>query len=680
MGFFKYLKNRSLRIDILSIFLLLIGLSSLSIIGYNYSRMTDSIMDFSKGVILRASAVSIERIYNLIDDAEDIAETAIHLLNDPEDFSIENRSLINYMFQVIEDHPNIYGLYYGRPDGSLLEVVNLDAAYQTHFIYDPSKPLPNDSAYALRYIDRSKTNAPDTWYYKDKNLKTIAEETQPNTTSNPTIRPWYIGAVQAKGELFWTPVYHYDPMGEPGITVSEALILPNGQASACVGVDISLERFSHFLTDQKIGKDGKAFVLDTSGHVIIPEEVHEAGITKKVIDAAYREMGPHHMDPFVFYSDDVPYLALAQTFPVTNAMNWIILIVAPLHDFMGPFIKTQREVALISVLILAITALLIIYFSKRISGPIVLLAKETEKIRNLDFSSETRVPSNIREIKLMDDSIAAMRLAIRSFGRYIPKEIVAQLIKTEREIEIGGEKKEISVLFSDIEGFTSIAETMPPEKLMPLLAEYFDLFSNILLRHQGNIDKFIGDGIMALWGAPKDNREQALHACTAALEAEAAIARLNESFAKTGKPMLRTRIGIDTGEAVVGNVGTKERMNYTAMGNIVNTASRLQTANKTYHTSILVSERVVAKIQGKFLFRPLDIVELKGKKEKTKIYELMDPALPGQAELAGLFTEAFDLYQKDPAAAKPLFLKIKASFPGDFPTSLYTQHGSKFGF
>lgn len=669
----SFFKNRKLRVDILTIFLFLISLSSLMIISFTYSKITKSIVGFSTGVIQRASSVIIERVDGLIETSENLAEEALSFLLKPEDDFFDNEELINYMLRVVKNHPNMYGIYFGRSDGSLLEVVNLAAAYQTHYIFDTSKPLPAGSAYVLRYIDRGAPEVKDIWYYKDQDLKTIASESLDKPLSNPTTRNWYKGAISTKG-LYWTPVYAFDPLGEPGITVSKAIFNSQGTPIAAVGVDISLNLFSHFLTKQNVSKSGRAFILNTSGQVIIPETIPKEGIDEKVITRAYLESQKQNKKDFVFIKDRIEYLASVNVFPVTVAFDWIILIVAPLNDFMGDLLKTQREVVFISFAILVFASLLVVYFSKRISIPIVTLANETDRIRRLDFKSETRVHSNIQEIKLMDSSIAAMRVAIRSFGKYIPKEIVMQLIGKGEEIAVGGQKKEATVLFSDIEGFTSIAETCDTEKLMALLAEYFDAMSKIILQDKGIIDKFIGDGIMALWGAPNEMPDHAFFACKAALECEAMLSKLNERFKNEGKPIFNTRIGIDTGEVIAGNVGTADRMNYTAMGNTVNTAARLQSASKTYHTKILISEKVQQKIGSRLLTRPLDIVELKGMKEKTKIYELMDSAAPGQVELSAQFTHAFEVLQRqDRSQAKVLFQDILQKFPEDGPTKIYLE-------
>jgi adenylate cyclase len=255
---------------------------------------------------------------------------------------------------------------------------------------------------------------------------------------------------------------------------------------------------------------------------------------------------------------------------------------------------------------------------------------------------------------------------------------VRLLLSRGREIELGGEKKEITILFTDIQDFTTIAEALPTEELMSLLGEYFDLLSKIILEHQGTIDKYIGDSIMAFWGAPIENKDHALLACKAALACQEAVIKLNEKRKEKGQPEFFTRIGITTGVAIVGNIGTEKRMNYTVIGDIVNTASRFQNINKIYHTSIIISEALREKIQGAFLTRPLDVIEVKGKMIQVPIFELVGVHGKSDESLYRRFQEAYEAYQQqDKKRALALFEEIHQNFPEDYPTQFYLERLKK---
>ena len=203
-------------------------------------------------------------------------------------------------------------------------------------------------------------------------------------------------------------------------------------------------------------------------------------------------------------------------------------------------------------------------------------------------------------------------------ARYVPKEIVRDLFQKNEEIALGGELKEVTIFFSDVQGFTSIAYTDSIQTIIPLLSEYFDAMTKIILGSHGTIDKFLGDGIMAFWGAPIHFPDHASRACTAALACQAMLLKLNKKRRESNQPEFKTRFGINTGRVIVGNIGTEDRMNYTVIGDAVNITSRLQEVDKIYHTSIIISEDAYKQLGEGFIARPLDFVAVKGKKEKNE--------------------------------------------------------------
>jgi adenylate cyclase len=216
----------------------------------------------------------------------------------------------------------------------------------------------------------------------------------------------------------------------------------------------------------------------------------------------------------------------------------------------------------------------------------------------------------------------AAKMGLRTFGRYVPVDLVRQILRSGVSPSVGGERRELTVMFSDIRAFTGIAETLAPEELIGLLSEYFQLASDAILGSGGTIDKFIGDGILALWNAPQRVENHEAQACRCALEMQRKIGIFNEQQRSRAKPTLETRIGIHTGVAIVGNVGTAARLDYTALGDIVNIAARLEQINKTYGTGIIVSGAVEKAVGEAFIFRHLGEVSLKGRRRLVRIFEL----------------------------------------------------------
>lgn len=210
-----------------------------------------------------------------------------------------------------------------------------------------------------------------------------------------------------------------------------------------------------------------------------------------------------------------------------------------------------------------------------------------------------------------------------AFGHYVNKDVVKQIIKDPNMLELGGSKKEITVFFSDIEGFTTLSEKMEPVELVGFLNEYLKEMTEIILTHEGTLDKYEGDAVMAFWGAPIPQKDHAIKACTAALDNQKKLAELREEWKKEGKPEVHVRIGINTGEAVVGNMGSENRFDYTAMGDNVNLGSRLEGINKQYGTNLIISEQTYEIVKDEFVCRELDLIRVKGKSHPVRIFELV---------------------------------------------------------
>jgi adenylate cyclase len=200
---------------------------------------------------------------------------------------------------------------------------------------------------------------------------------------------------------------------------------------------------------------------------------------------------------------------------------------------------------------------------------------------------------------------------------------VRSVLASGREAELGGEVRALTVVFSDLAGFTTLAESMEPDALVRTLGGYLDAMTRTLTEHGGTVDKYIGDGIMSFWNAPLSDPDHAYRACVAALAAERALEALGEESDHAWVRSTRTRFGLATGDVVVGNVGTPERMNYTAMGDAVNLSARLESLNKQYGTTLMAAESTVALVRDRVLVRAVDVVAVQGKFQGVRVYELL---------------------------------------------------------
>jgi len=215
---------------------------------------------------------------------------------------------------------------------------------------------------------------------------------------------------------------------------------------------------------------------------------------------------------------------------------------------------------------------------------------------------------------------ARVRETRAAFARYVPPEVVERLADHPEALALGGEERELTILFADLANFTDLAEGLTPRQVVGVLTDYFEAMSQVIHRHGGTVDKYIGDGIMAFWGAPLPDAGHARHGLEAAIAMQEAFKALAAAHAKPGRAPLAMRIGLHSGPAIVGNVGSALRFTYTAVGDAVNLAARLEGANKRYGTSVLVSEATVARAAGQVSMRPVDAVTVQGKREVVHVF------------------------------------------------------------
>ncbi|MBI5048848.1 MAG: adenylate/guanylate cyclase domain-containing protein [Deltaproteobacteria bacterium] len=267
-----------------------------------------------------------------------------------------------------------------------------------------------------------------------------------------------------------------------------------------------------------------------------------------------------------------------------------------------------------------------------------------------------------------------------TFQYYVAAPVMDELMKHPEKLRLGGEEKELTVLFSDIRQFTTISEGLKPDILIKLLNEYLSVMSDVVFKYQGYLDKYIGDAIMAIYGAPLMQEDHIKKACLTAIEMMEKLNVMKQEWREKGLPSLNIGVGINTGNMVIGNIGSEQKYEYTAIGDNVNLASRLEGLNKLYGTNIIISERVQQEIKAELLCRELDIAQVKGKTKPKTIYELV--ARKGNAQLE----EAVESFQKGIKyyrerrweEAIKTFNAVIDLKPEDSPSRLYIQRSHQF--
>jgi adenylate cyclase len=504
-------------------------------------------------------------------------------------------------------------------------------------------------------------------------------------------------AAQRTGKLVWIgPVIFYDE-GLPGITCANPRFAKDGRFLGVLTVDFNLNFLSDFIGQLHFGKHGKVFMFDQDGHVIafpglrLIESVGqgtrgklltEADVADPVFQAVIARKEALDEEQFSVAQGGQRYLAGYRRLKVAGGPTWFLGAYAPESDFMGVLARNERAAFAIAVGALCSGLLLTMILARRISVPLTRLASEMEEVG--DFQLNIRPPMNtiFKEVATMDESLLRMKGSLRSFSYYVPRDLVRAMLESGQEATLQGQTRAMTVYFSDIVGMTSIAESMAPDQLVQLLSRYFDEMTQVVAEQGGTVDKFIGDAIMAFWGAPATTADHAARACETALRSQRKLAELRSAPDVPGLANIHARIGIATGEALVGNVGSHDRFNYTVMGDTVNLASRLEALNKLYGTQILISDLAYQAAREHIVARTVGVVQVKGKHQCVEVWEPLCLASEDDAvarKLAQLFAQGLAAYiARDFRGAAEQYKAALRLSPEDHPSAVLLERCREF--
>jgi adenylate cyclase len=361
-----------------------------------------------------------------------------------------------------------------------------------------------------------------------------------------------------------------------------------------------------------------------------------------------------------------------------------VINLTPTDDFIGALKATNRQMVVIIIALTAIELFLMYFVSARLARPIENVSRELKSAESLSFEGSSGRRSNIGEIAQLQSAAALLRNSLQSFASFVPLDVVRELIKSGIPLALGVEPRFLTVFFSDLENFSTHAEQLVPNELLGQMSTYFEEVSRAITEEHGTVDKFIGDGIMAFWGAPIHLPDHVLRACAGALRAARRMEQVNRRWSAEGRPSIRMRIGLNCANVLVGNVGSSERLSYTVMGDGVNVAARLEGMNKTFGTAICISDSVFEAVEANIVARPLRRVQVKGRKHEFMIYELLgirnsdDPELELRGDdkkLSEMTWGASSCFERGEfAAAAGRYREILQLFPND-PVAKAMLHG-----
>ena len=525
-------------------------------------------------------------------------------------------------------------------------------------------------------------------FYNDRD--TVLDTFAVHNNYDARERPFYKALSSSVGTAANIERDRFVYIGEPYIASSTGLPTINVSApifmgkvfSGMVGESFELSTISDFLKSIQISKNCETYVLDTEGNIVVSTGPNSGYMLKKnelvqqnILEAVgrtaelafqIRQSSSQRQFEFKNPVTSEVYLAQFTPFPNNFKKNWEVLTLAPMGDFLVGLNAINRQLIVYGGLACVFLVLLTYILSRTISRPIEIL---TEDIRDLlDFNrAKPVIRSNILEIKFLSNAVNKLRNTLRAFAAYVPRDLVNDLLRSGNAIELGGESRYLTIMFTDLKDFSTISEVTPSRTLLKCVSAYLALVTYAVKEEQGTVDKFIGDSVMAFWGAPLLDQNHAYHACVTAVKSQRRMVELNKQLLLEGLPALTVRIGIHSDAVLVGNIGSSERMSYTVMGDGVNVAARLEGINKEFATAICISHATFKEAGERLWARPIDVITVKGRKGEIPIYELvairgLDPqTMPTQQELdlCELTHQAFDLFtNKQYRAAADLYEKI----------------------
>lgn len=461
----------------------------------------------------------------------------------------------------------------------------------------------------------------------------------------------YLGARKAESH-FITDVTIGVATGLPVVSMAVPIRI-GGVFSGAVTANVTVSDLSGFLEQNRISDHSESVILASDGQVIAasgiaPSQGQDASGEKAApidLDALKRramafdalqvdaERGGN-MHSYSVNFDGTEYSI--SDFPIENSLGlkYRALIITPIDDFIGDLRRSSRNFTMIMGLLLFFEAILMVRIARRMARRIKGFSHVIARIRGMEFddsSTPGAAPPPVREMAELHSGISLLQSALRSFSLYVPLGVVRRLVEEGRPIAPGVDRREMTILFCDLENFSTMAQSISAEELLEYTSAYFSAATEAITRHGGTIDKFIGDAVMAFWGAPQQVSDHAVRACRAAVDIQRGVERLNQGWAAEGKRSLRVRVGVNSASVLVGNIGSPDRLSYTAIGDGVNVASRLEGKNKDLGSSICISDSTYERAKDQIVARPLKPVSVKGRVGEFMVYELLDAVKPVEA-------------------------------------------------
>jgi adenylate cyclase len=631
--------------------------------------------------IERARLETIGQTEALLNPIASLVKVSARIASEQPDFYRGEKALAS-MLEVLGHSRNISSVYVGFADGSYRMALRVPKGLRVH-----NADAPSGAMFANRWIDRRAAGAAQDRYTFLDGIGQPVGGAAAAATYDPRVRPWFKDAADKKDLVISNP-YIYATTGLPGITVAMPFY-SGGQLAGVLAIDILLDSLSNYLRERPVSAHSVSVIVDREGLVVAHPDAKQA-LKREVSGGLSRVRLNELTDPrpamafglrsgqarnqFTFSHQGEEYVAMFSPFPPEFGKAWDVVIVAPLEDFVGEWKSNNEKLLVFGLGAIALQVMLIYVLSRRIARPLEQLERQVVAVQSFKPPRHPPVQSPIREIASLANAVTTLQGTIAAFSAFVPRELVRQLVASGHRLELGGRSRFLTVMFTDLESFSTWAEATPAQELLTRVSAYFEVVTRAVNEEMGTLDKFIGDGVMAFWGAPALLEDHAYRACAAALRIERGMDELNARWEAEGLPRLNVRIGIHSDAVLVGNMGSAERMSYTVMGDGVNLAARLEGTNKEFGTRICVSHAVYREAGERLWLRRVGVVTVKGRRSDLQVYELLGlrggeaslQAGEAAVRLCEMSNRAYEAFERGEwGAAEAAYREIAEAFPED---------------
>lgn len=669
----KHGPSFKLRFSLSTMYVILTVPSFVGFLLYSYQNNLAIYTSNAEQLLARHNGEVVEKLTHLLGPISSSARLLkAQLSENPSLFT--DPKYIDTLALHLANNPNLTSLFTASTEGHFRQVQNIVARMPI-----ADRVPPAEAVLAVWKVDRKSEQEralSEYQLYKNRTPRDPISTFDVRNNYDPRSRPFFKAMLK---RIAAAPEGDFMQINAPYIAASNKLptlsiatpIVVQKNFIGMTSHSFSLETIASFLYGMRVSRNSEAFIVDDEGNILVRTNFDQGFevkngefIARKITEfpnsplsyvAASRASAKEHTLSFKFGSNQASYIA--KFTPIPNAFNkkWEVLTIAPMSDFLEPLNEINRRLVIFACLLILLSMAVYYFLSKIVSRPIERLTLNIKGLLDFNLQEETRIPtSHIDEIDILSDAVAKLRTTLNAFTSYVPRDLVNDLIKSEKQIEIGGESRYLTILFSDLEDFSGLSEVTPTRELLKRVSSYLEMMTFAIKEEAGTVDKFIGDAVMAFWGAPLMNQDHGYLACVAAVKSKRRMALLNERFVEEKKRPLKVRIGIHSDAVLVGNIGSQERLSYTVMGDGVNIASRLEGVNKEFSTAICISHAVFKEAGERLCVRPIDQINVKGRKGEILIYELLGildgtdetRPTPDETELAELTALAFDSYRR----------------------------------